>query len=384
MAKKILIVDDELAIVKLVGLMLQQRGYEIVAARLGAQALEKAQAENPDLVILDIMMPDMNGYEVCRRLRANPATAGLPIIMFTAKAMVDDKVAGFQAGADDYLTKPIHPEELISRIEAVLSRSARRQGQKEEPPPVRAKVLGFLGSKGGVGTTTLAVNTAVALIQGPAKGQQVILADMQSGMSASAIQLGLRRHGGIAQLLDQPVEHIEARMVEAQLEEHGTGVRVLSGQFEPPGVATSVLPGHAEVIVQHLGSMADYLLLDLGVGLGEVNRRILPSCDHIVVTTEPHRVALTLTQALLDKMTMSLNLARHKISVVLINRAPSAATFTKATIEGLLQQDLAGVVTPAPELAFQAAEQGTPMVMAQPSSLVAQQIQSIAEYLADV
>jgi DNA-binding response OmpR family regulator len=384
MAKKILIVDDELAIVKLVGLMLQQRGYEIVAARLGAQALEKAQAENPDLVILDIMMPDMNGYEVCRRLRANPATAGLPIIMFTAKAMVDDKVAGFQAGADDYLTKPIHPEELISRIEAVLSRSARRQGQKEEPPPVRAKVLGFLGSKGGVGTTTLAVNTAVALTQGPAKDQQVILADMQSGMSASAIQLGLRRHGGMAKLLDQPVEHIEARIVEAQLEEHRTGVRVLSGQLEPPGVATSVLPRYAEVIVRHLGSMADYLLLDLGVGLGEVNRRILPSCDHIVVTTEPHRVALTLTQALLDKMTMSLNLARHKISVVLINRAPSAATFSKATIEGLLQQDLAGVVTPAPELAFQAAEQGKPMVMAHPSSLVAQQIQSIAEYLADV
>jgi MinD-like ATPase involved in chromosome partitioning or flagellar assembly len=184
--------------------------------------------------------------------------------------------------------------------------------------------------------------------------------------------------------LDQPVEHIEARMVEAQLEEHGTGVRVLSGQFEPPGVATSVLPRHAEVIVQHLGSMADYLLLDLGVGLGEVNRHILPSCDHIVVTTEPHRVALTLTQALLDEMTTSLNLARHKISLVLISRAPSAATFTKTTVEGLLQQDLAGVVAPAPELAFQAAEQGAPMVMVHPTSLVAQQIQSIAEHLADV
>ncbi len=382
MSQKILVVDDELAIVKLVGLMLQRRGYEIIAARSGDRALVKAQTENPDLVILDVMMPDMDGYEVCRRLRANPATAGLPIIMFTAKTMVDDKVAGFQAGADDYLTKPIHPEELVSRIEAVLSRSARRQ--VEEHPPIRAKLLGFLGSKGGVGTTTLVVNVAVALTQGPTKGQQVVLADMQSGMATSAIQLGLRRHGGMARLLDQPVEHIEASMVEAQLEEHRTGVRVLSGQLEPPGVATPVSPAHAEIVVRHLGAMADYLLLDLGVGLGEANRCILPSCDQVIVAIEPHRIALTLAQSLLGEMTTSLNLARHRICMVLIKKAPSATTFTKGTIEGLLQHDLASVVTPAPELAFQAAEQGTPMVMLHPNSLVAQQFQAIAEYLASV
>ena len=142
MAKRILVVDDEIESVKLIGLMLQRRGYEIVAARSGAQALEKAQAEKPDLIILDVMMPDMDGYEVCRRLRANPGTATLPIIMFTAKTMIDDKVAGFQAGADDYLTKPVHPEELASRIEAVLLRTSRRQ--VDERPPIRAKILGFL------------------------------------------------------------------------------------------------------------------------------------------------------------------------------------------------------------------------------------------------
>jgi DNA-binding response OmpR family regulator len=382
MSGKILIVDDEPQNVKLIGLMLQRRGYEIVAARSGTQALAKAQTENPDLVILDIMMPGMDGYEVCRQLRAGPNTASLPIIMFTAKTTVDDKVAGFQAGADDYLTKPIHPDELVSHVEAVLSRSARRQ--LEEPSPMRAKVLGFLGSKGGVGTTTLAVNVAVALTRGTTKGKQVVLADMRSGMAASSIQLGLRHRGGIMRLLDQQVERIEARMVDAQLEEHKTGVRVLSGQIEPPGVAMQVSPAHAEAIIQHLGGMADYLLLDLGVGLGVANRRILPDCDHVVVTIEPHRVALTLAQALLDEMTLSLHLARHRISVVLINKAHSAATFTKDLIEGLLQHELAGTVTPAPELAFQAAEQGTPMGITQPTSLVAQQFRTIAEYLVNV
>jgi DNA-binding response OmpR family regulator len=381
MAKRILVVDDEIESVKLIGLMLQRRGYEIAAARSGVQALDKARTESPDLIILDVMMPDMDGYEVCRRLRADPVTASMPIIMFTAKTMVDDKVAGFQAGADDYLTKPVHPEELASRIEAVLLRTSQRRA--EERPPMRAKVLGFLGSKGGVGTTTLAVNVAAALTGGQVKGQ-VILADMQPGMAASAVQLNLRRQGGIWRLLERPVEQIEARLVEAQLEEHKTGVRVLGGQIEPIGVAMPLLPSHTEVIIQNLGAMADYLLLDLGVGLREVNRRVLPTCDHVVVTTEPHRVALTLAQALLDEMTVSLSFPRHRISVVLINRAPSASTFTREAIEGLLQHDLAGVVTPAPELAFQAAETGNPMVAAQPATLVAQQLRQIAERLASV
>lgn len=382
MVKKIMIVDDHLESVKLVGLMLQRRGYDIVAAQSGTQALAKVQTENPDLMILDIMMPDVDGYEVCRRLRADPATASLPIIMFTAKTQVDEKVAGFQAGADDYLTKPIHPEELISRVEAVLLRSAR--GQTGGQPPPQAKILGLLGSKGGVGTTTLAVNVAVALAQDLAKGRKIVLAEMRSGMAAASIQLGLRRQGTLARLLNKPVEQIEDRMVEAQLEEHATGLLILTGQIEPPGIATPVLPAHAEAIVRYLGTTADYLLLDLGVGLDETTCHILPSCDHIYVTIEPQRTSLSLAQALLNEMTQSLNLPAHRISVVLINRTPTTSTFTKDAIERLLQHNLIGVITPAPELAFESLERGIPMVMMQPESPVSQQFHAIAECLAEI
>ena len=381
MAKKILIVDDEPESVKLIGLMLQRQGYEIATAQTGAQALERVLSESPDLVILDIMMPDMDGYEVCRRLRANPDTTDLPIIMFTAKTQVDEKVAGFQAGADDYLTKPIHPDELASHVEAILLRSAHRR--TESPLPVNAKIFGFLGSKGGAGTTTLAVNAAVALAQGPAKNKKVLLADLRPGIATAAMHLGLRRHGALAHLLDLPVEQLDARTVEAQLDEHSSGVLVLSGQVEPPGVATLILPSHAETIVRYLGSMADYVLLDLGVGLGETNRRLLLGCYQVVVPVEPQRVSLTLAQALLSELTGSLNLARHRIKVVLVNKSPAATAFAKETVEGVLQHDLAGIVTPAPDLAFQAAERGVPMVMVQPTGLVAQQFRTIAEHLAD-
>src|SRR5260221_4669309 len=127
MAEKILIVDDDIDSLKLIGLMLQRQGYDISAASAGAQAISKASTESPDLIILDVMMPDMDGYEVCRRLRADAATQGIPIIMFTAKTLVDDKVTGFEAGADDYLTKPTHPAELASRVKAVLARSVAQK-----------------------------------------------------------------------------------------------------------------------------------------------------------------------------------------------------------------------------------------------------------------
>src|SRR5690606_35564113 len=123
MSEKILVVDDDVESLKLISLMLKRQGYDVAIANSGSQALAKAGTELPNLIILDVMMMDMDGYEVCRRLRGNPETRPIPIIMFTAKTLIDDKVAGFEAGADDYLTKPTHPAELASRIKAVLARN---------------------------------------------------------------------------------------------------------------------------------------------------------------------------------------------------------------------------------------------------------------------
>ena len=102
--------------------MLQRQGYQISAATNGQQGLEKAFEEDPDLILLDVMMPDMDGYEVTRRLRQNPSTLQTPILMFTAKTQLDDKVIGFEVGANDYLTKPTHPSELQARVKTLLAR----------------------------------------------------------------------------------------------------------------------------------------------------------------------------------------------------------------------------------------------------------------------
>ena len=116
----ILVVDDEPAIVELTQMYLEKDGYTVLTAKDGQEALEKARAEMPDLVVLDLMLPELDGWEVCRRLRAE---TNIPVIMLTARADDVDKIVGLELGADDYVTKPFNPRELTARVKAVLRRT---------------------------------------------------------------------------------------------------------------------------------------------------------------------------------------------------------------------------------------------------------------------
>ncbi len=120
MAKTVLAVDDEKHIVRLVQINLQRAGYNVVTASDGKQALDMIEAEPPDMVISDVMMPFMDGFELLKRLKQNPVTRELPIIMLTAKAMDSDVYEGWRAGADFYLTKPFNPQELLMWVRRIF------------------------------------------------------------------------------------------------------------------------------------------------------------------------------------------------------------------------------------------------------------------------
>jgi two-component system phosphate regulon response regulator PhoB len=131
--EKILVVEDEEEIRELVAYTLVKQGYRVIPAESGEQALRSVRSETPDLVVLDLMLPGMDGLEVCRTLKRDPETATIPIVMLTAKGEESDIVAGLELGADDYLTKPFSPRVLMARIRAVLRRKAEEPlGDQEE------------------------------------------------------------------------------------------------------------------------------------------------------------------------------------------------------------------------------------------------------------
>jgi DNA-binding response OmpR family regulator len=127
---KILVVDDEPEAVELVEFNLEQAGFAVITAADGSEALNKARANSPSLIILDLMLPEIGGLEVCKLLRRDPAVAGIPIIMLTAKAAEIDRVLGLELGADDYITKPFSPRELVLRVKKILQRG--RDDVKEQ------------------------------------------------------------------------------------------------------------------------------------------------------------------------------------------------------------------------------------------------------------
>jgi phosphate regulon transcriptional regulator PhoB len=133
MATQVLVVEDEPDIRDLVVFHLQREGFRTRTARTGAEALKQIRGVPPDLVLLDLMLPELDGMEVCRRLRSDPATAAIPVIMLTAKGEEVDRVVGLEMGADDYVTKPFSPKELLARVRAVLRRT-----RPEEPPAMAA------------------------------------------------------------------------------------------------------------------------------------------------------------------------------------------------------------------------------------------------------
>jgi DNA-binding response OmpR family regulator len=131
--KKILVVDDEKKIVEIIKAYLEREGYQVIPALDGKSALSLALSQKPDLIVLDLMLPEMSGWDVCRMLRKE---SEVPIIMLTARDEVTDKIVGLEMGADDYITKPFDPKELVSRVRAVLRRT--------EPATIRPKIISLV------------------------------------------------------------------------------------------------------------------------------------------------------------------------------------------------------------------------------------------------
>ena len=372
MAEKILIVDDDVDSLKLIGLMLKRHNYEVVVADAGQKALAKAEAEVPDLIILDVMMPDMNGLEVARRLRASDKTKDIPIIMFTAKTLIDDKVKGFEAGADDYLTKPTHPAELASRVKAILARkAAKKKGGAQSPESAAKKglTLGVMGAKGGVGTTTLAINITTALINA---GEQALIADFQLGNGSVSRMLGTVSQS-MARVLS--AKKVDAALVEKELLVHQSGLRGLLSSSNPKEVQFLNAIEQAVTALDILREMGNPIVADLGTGLTALNLQLLPQLDKLIFVVEANSVALDIASDHLTEIDSLIG--ANRVNVVVVNRSQS--TLSWHDVENHLKREVKAIISAAPELAHQALENRQPMVSLQPNAMVSGQYVKLAD-----
>lgn len=378
MSEKILIIDDDVETLRLVGLMLERQGYQISAADNGERAINKARIERPDLILLDVMMPDMSGYDVAKHLRGMEATANIPIIMFTAKSQVDDKVEGLESGADAYLTKPTQPRELLAQVKALLARARTKVIVREAPAPqipTRGFMLGVLAAKGGLGVSSLVTNLGITIRK--LTNENVVIADFHPGSGDIGMGLGFNSPNGVTSLLKKDAKSISPDAIKKEIVAHQSGVHVLVAPQRPRDAVFATRIEQYRSIAKQLPDLAKYVILDLGSSLPPMSQAVLQFCDEFLLAVEPNPLSVHQTKALIDDLS-ALGVNSSRIRLALVNRQRTNLQMNWADVQEAMGYNISTVITPAPDLAYKARENSTPMVLQQPNSLTAEQFTKLA------
>ena len=280
----VLIVDDEEDVRNLVSYAFSRRGYRVDTSVDGAQALEAVHVAPPDLVITDVLMPRMTGLELAEQLRGDDRTKHIPILMLSARDQVEDVLAGYERGADEYITKPIELALLVAKAEALLRRSARDREGVASPGP-SATVVAFARAKGGVGASTLAVATAV-LAAG--QGRRTCLFDLDTATHSAAEILGADARGAADHAVPDPVA---GDLFDRLVVSTPPGVDVLvtgRGVGSAGGLRVDLALG----ALQRLRQKYELLVLDLPLTLESWMNPLVEASSRVCLVTGPQVTSL--------------------------------------------------------------------------------------------
>ncbi len=286
MSAHILIVDDNELNLKLATKVLERDGYQTSTALNGFEALAQATADPPDLAILDIMIPDMDGYELCARMRENPKLKSIPIIILTALSSVDDRLKAFDVGADDFLSKPFVPAELQARVKVLLRHLEARAKKVEKR---QAYKLAVFSLRGGVGVSTLATNLAAGLTQ--LWDEESVLVDMALVNGQSALMLDLPMRNTWDDLAPIPPEEMDADLLEQVMLHHSSGTRVLAAPRSAIN-ADLITNEKAKRVIELLEARYPYLIFDLPHDFSPTTLAALDAADKILLVLSPEMAAV--------------------------------------------------------------------------------------------
>jgi pilus assembly protein CpaE len=332
MAAKILVVDDDPNVQRLLSYTLKQEGYEVVMAADGAEGFRLWGAEGPALILLDVMLPKLDGYQVATKIRAEEVDAHVPIIMLTAEAEVEQKIRGLRAGADDYLVKPFHPAELLARIKSLLARFAPKDLLVGRPP--LGHVLAFYGAKGGVGTTTIAINVAIALQRELGRRVCLVDANLQFGDHRVFLDLGLDRKS-IVDAVSAPT--IDADLLRGVLVEHDSKIDLLLAP-PTPEQAELVTKEHLTQVIDVLRGLYDYVVVDVDKRLDDMNLGVFDAAEQLFVVLTADLSCLKNVRLVLETLA-HIGYEGDRVKLVL-NRSNAFTGINAKTAEGALRHPI--------------------------------------------
>ena len=380
-ATKVLVVDDDPNIQRVLVSTLRGEGYEVLQATDGATGVAMADSERPDLILMDVAMPRLDGYAATQQIRSSDEYGHVPILMLIAETDTEQRIRGLRAGADDYIAKPFHPRELTARITALLAKSetaARRGGTRGDRPGTAGKLCVFYGAKGGVGTTTIAINTAIALVADHKRRTALVDANLQFGDLRVFLDIGLEQKS-IVDAISEP--DLDADLLRNIMVSHGSGMDLLLAPPTPE--AADIVaerqredPAALTAMLNVLRRGWDYTILDTAKTIDDFNLQLMDEADLIFVVLTADLSCLKNVRLVLETME-NLGYEHGKVQLVL-NRSNAYTGINVRNIEAALQRRIDHQIINEYRAAISALNSGEPVMSSRPDLPLARSIRDFA------
>lgn len=363
----ILVVDDDKNILRLLEFTLKRAGHTVTISDDGLQGLAQVKAQPPDLIVADVMMPKMTGYEFCKQVRTKLGLKDTPIIMFSARFQPVDRQTALDAGATDYLPKSTSPDVLIHRITELLP--------AQQPSKATQATMGLFSLRGGTGVTSLAVNLALALAL--TKKTQTALIDLTPLGGHAALMLGVRPTSSVADALFASKDEVTLDTVKPHFIQHSTGVQILASALNYDHLL-HLNDNRLEQLVAVLKTGFPYTIFDIPHILEPRFAPTLYLFDKVALVLSPDMPSLQSAAMALQGLNR-LGIADNKI-VLVVNNTLSQGALPIEMIQKTVKRPILANIPFEPEM-IKAVNSGKPLLLSSPQSAAAAAIAKLANAL---
>lgn len=377
---RVLLIDDEPFYYKLLNRPMKDAGHEFDYSKTGKEGLAKISATKPEVIIVDLRLPDISGHDILERLRRDSEFSNIPVIVITAKNELGDKLKAFELGADDYLIKPFQPEELVARMR-ILARRGRAMKivrDMEKSDEKLTTIIAVHSLRGGLGTTSISVNLALALNKVWAK--ETLLVDAVFSAGQVAMMLNTKPNFSWEDFSEIELKNIDEELIENVASKHATGLSFIAAPSSPIAVDT-FSDEFWKIVLSKLAKQYEFIVIDTAHDFTDITIQMLNFANNLVLVVAPEMSSLRAAMSALD-IYDKLGFPPEKIKL-LLNSNSSIIGIRQAQIEKVLGRPVDFVIPYEPEEVIRAVNFGEPFYLKNSSLPISVKLEDMAFILSN-